>query len=134
MEKKSSVKQMRLTLIFFLMVSLATAISVIARKSGNSLAGLQNLLTFVMLLLVGWFGWLLVRRCSSGLARNILLGLILSIGSHWSLPLFHKGGEILQLLIINSAIFALATFLGGLFAVLFYKNNEAKNRNNDHKK
>ena len=132
--EKNAAKRIRLTMIFFLVVCLATAISVIVRKSGYSFAGLQNLMMLLMLIVLGLFGWLLVRRFHSSLAQNILLGAILSLGSHWSLPFFHKGREILQLIMANSAIFALVTFLGGCFAVLFHKVVEAKKRNNDNKK
>jgi len=124
--KEDAAKRIRLTMIFFLLVCLATALSVMARKSGYSFAGLQNLMMLLMLIVLGLFGWLLVRRCHSSLALNILLGFILSFGSHWSLPFFHKGREILRLIMVNSAIFAFVTFLGGCFAVLFHKVLEAK--------
>jgi hypothetical protein len=132
--KKNTAKRIRLTMIFFLVVCLATTISAIARKSGYSFPGLQNLMILMMLIVLGWFGWLSVRSCDSSLAQNILLGVMLSFGSNWSLPLFHKGREILQLMIANSAIFAFVAFLGGCFAVLFHKVIEAKKRNNDYKK
>jgi hypothetical protein len=124
--EKHTAKRIRLTMIFFLVVCFATAISVIVRKSGYSLLGLQNLLMGALFLVVGLFGWLSVRRCHSSLAQSILMGFVLSFGSHWSLPFFHKGGEILQLFIVNSAIFVFVTFLGGCFAVLFHKFIEVK--------
>jgi hypothetical protein len=114
-------KRLRLTMIFFLVVCSATAINVIVRKSGYSVQGLQSLMMGTMLLVLGFFGWLSVRRYHSSLAQSILMGFVLSFGSHWSLPFFHKGREILQLIIINSAIFVLLVFLGGLFAVVFQK-------------
>jgi len=122
---KDATKRIRLTMIFFLVVCLATAISVIVRKSGYSFAGLQNLMMLLMIIVLGLFGWLLAERCHSNLAQTIWLGFVLSLGSHWSLPFFHKGMEILQLLIANSAIFAFTTFLGGCFAVLFHKVYES---------
>lgn len=132
--EKNAAKRIRLTMIFLLVVCLATAISVVVRKSGYSFLGLQNLMILPMLIVLGLFGWLSVRRCNSSLAQNIWLGFILSFGSHWSLPLFHKGREILQLIMANSAIFAFVTFLGGCFAVLFRKVIEAKKRNNGNQK
>ena len=80
----------------------------------------------MMFLVLGLFGWLSVRRYHSSLAQSILMGFVLSFGSHWSLPFFHKEREILQLIIINSAIFVFLVFLGGLFAVVFHKVMEAK--------
>ncbi len=132
--EKNTTKRIRLTMIFFLVVCLTAVINVIVRKSGYSFQGLQNLMILMLIIVLGLFGWLSVRKCNSSLAQNILLGVILSFGSHWSLPLFHKGREILQLIIVNSAIFAFVAFLGGCFAVLFHKVIEAKKRNNDNKK
>lgn len=132
--EKNTAKRIRLTMIFFLVVCLATAINVIVRKSGYSFPGLQNLMISMLIIVLGLFGWLSVRRCNSSLTQNILLGLIISFGSHWSLLLFHKGREILQLIIVNSAIFAFVAFLGGCFAVLFHKVIEAKKRNKNNKK
>jgi len=122
----NAAKRIRMTLIYFLVVCLATALSVIVRKLGYSFANLQNLMMLPMLIVLGLFGWLLVRRYHSSLALNILLGFVLSFGSHWSLPFFHKGREILQLILANSAIFAFVTFLGGCFAILFRQVVEAK--------
>ena len=132
--EKNITPRIRLTMIFFLGICLATAISVIIRKSGYSFPALQNLMILMMLIVLGLFGWLSVRRCSSSLSQNILLGVILSFGSHWSLLFFHKGREILQLIIANSAIFAFVTFMGGCFAVLFHKVIEGRKRNNDNRK
>jgi len=124
--EKQTAKRIRLTMIFFLVVCCATAISVIVRKSGYSVQGLQSLMMGMMFLVLGLFGWLSVRRYLSSLAQCILMGFVLSFGSHWSLPFFHKEREILQLIIINSAIFVFLVFLGGLFAVVFHKVMEAK--------
>jgi len=131
---KDATKRIRLTKIFFLVVCLATAISVIVRKSGYSVAGSQNLMMLLMIMALGLFGWLLAERCHSNLAQNIWLGFVLSIGSHWSLAFFHKWREALPLLIANSAIFAFVTFLGGSFAVLFHKVIKAKKRNEGNQK
>ncbi|OGU61362.1 MAG: hypothetical protein A2V66_15850 [Ignavibacteria bacterium RBG_13_36_8] len=126
--EKNKAQRIRLTLIFFLLICLATAISVIMRKSGYSFPGWQNLMILILLIALGLFGWLSVRRCNSSLIQNVLFGLILSFGSHWSLLFFHKGWEILQLLVINSAIFAFVSFLGGCLAVVFNKSLGAKKR------
>lgn len=124
--EKNKAKRTRLTLIFFLLIFLATATSVIIRKSGHSFPGWQNWMIPILLIVLGLFGWLSVRRCHSSLTQNILLGLVLSFGSHWSLLFFHKGWEIPQLLVINSAIFAIISLLGGCFAVAWNKVIEAK--------
>lgn len=119
--EKNTNKRLKLTIIFFFAVCIATAASVILRKSGYSFPGLQSLMTLIFLVVIGLFGWLSVRRRYASLAQNILLGVILSFGSHWSLLLFHKGWEIPQLMVVNSAIFAFVAFLGGCLAVLFHK-------------
>jgi hypothetical protein len=125
-------KHVKFLIIFFFVVCLSSVLSVILRKSGYSLPELQNLMVLILLMVLGLFGWLSVKRYKYSLIKTILLGMILSSGSHWTLPLFHEGWEILLLIIVNSAIFSFVAFLGGCFAVLFHKVIEAKKRNNDN--
>jgi len=47
--EKQTAKRIRLTMVFFLVVCSVTAISVIARKSGYSVQGLQSLMMGMML-------------------------------------------------------------------------------------
>ncbi len=75
----------------------------------------------ILFVLLCLFGWLLVRKCNSSLVLALFSGLILSFGAQWSLPLFHEGKEVVQLLIVNSLIFAFATFLGALLATIMMK-------------
>lgn len=118
LKENQTANHIRFIMIFFFIICLGSFVSVIVRKSGHSLPGLQNSMVLITLIILGLFGWLSVKRYNLSLARTVLLGIILSLGSHWTLPLFHKGWEILQLLIINSAIFAFIAFLGGVIAVI----------------
>ena len=118
LRKMNISKLIRLGIIFFILICLITAVNVILRKSGHSLPIIQNIMLVILIVLLCLFGWLSVRKCNSSLILAFFSGLILSFGAQWSLPLFHKGKEIFQLLIVNSLIFAFVTVLGALLAIM----------------
>jgi hypothetical protein len=51
-----------------------------------------------------------------------VIGLLLSLGSHWSLFVVHEASEIPPLVLVNSAIFAALAFLGGAAAVVYRRS------------
>jgi len=114
----NKIKYIKLTAMFLFLIFILAAVNALLRKLGYSFPGLQNSMLIILFIILGLFGWLLRRRYNSSIIRIFFLGMILSLGSHWTLPLFHKGKEIIQLIIINSAIFAFVTFLGGILSIV----------------
>ncbi len=102
---------------FFVAVAIMTMVSVLGRASVQFTPAIQNALTALGAIIVASAGWVSVSRLEYGLRWTPLIGILLSVGSHWSLPMFHEAGEIPPLLLINSSIFAAVAFLGGSAAV-----------------
>ncbi len=111
-----------LFLATFLGITVAlTAISVLARLSVEDPSTIQSIVLVLGLLATLGAGWITIRTFRLRLRHCALLGLVLSFGSHWSLPVFHKGLEIVQLILLNSIIVAAMVFFGGCLAIAFEK-------------
>ncbi|NIM51413.1 MAG: hypothetical protein GTO22_19550 [Gemmatimonadales bacterium] len=105
--------------LFWVAVVVMTAISVFGRESVTYTAAMQNALLVVGVLLIATAGWVSVSRLGYRLRWAPVIGLVLSLGSHWSLFVVHQLPEIPPLVLINSAIFAAVAFLGGSAAVVY---------------
>lgn len=100
-----------LAIIFIIAV-----IGVVGRLSDYYPPGIQLLLLFLGLAVLGQAGWTAVRYYGFNLIQTGLVGFLLSFGSHWALPIFHGIGEVSYLFLVNSLIFIAVTGLGGLLA------------------
>ncbi len=68
-----------------------------------------------------WAGWSVVRYRGFNLKQAGFVGLILSLGVHWTLPIFHSVWEVLYLILINTIIYSIIVIFGGLLAKMFKK-------------
>jgi hypothetical protein len=119
---KRGSKKYGLFLATFLGITVAlTVISVLARLSVEDPSTIQSIVLILGLLVTFGAGWITIRTFRLRLRHCALLGLVLSFGSHWSLPIFHKGPEIVHLILLNSIIMAAIAFFGGCSAIVFEK-------------
>ncbi|NIM58138.1 MAG: hypothetical protein GTO16_04235 [Candidatus Aminicenantes bacterium] len=82
---------------------------------------IQYLLTFGGVFFVAFAGWSIVRNYGFNLKQVVLVGLLLSFGSHWSVPIFHRAWEVLYFILINSIILSIAAVFGGWLLKKFKK-------------
>ncbi len=101
---------------FLVITFILAVISVAGRLSDYYPPGIQLLLLFLGLVVLGRAGWTAVRYYGFNLIQTGLVGFLLSFGSHWALPIFHSIGELTYLFLVNSVIFVGVTGLGGLLA------------------
>lgn len=117
-----NIKGMRkywLLLAAFLGIMFIQIISVVARLRIDDPSAIQNIVVVLGLLIALWGGWIAIRILRLRLWHSALLGVGLSFGTHWALPIFHTGTEILNLFLINSVIVAATTLIGGCLAIAF---------------
>lgn len=113
-------KRYRLFSATFLGITVVlTIISIFARLSAEDPSTIQSIVLILGLLVTFGAGWITIRTFRLRLWHCALLGLVLSFGSHWSLPIFHEGPEILHLILLNSIIMAAIAFFGGCSAIAF---------------
>jgi hypothetical protein len=133
-----NVKEMKkywLFLTAFLGITAIQIISVVTRLWIKDPSAIQNIVVILGLLIAVWAGWITIQKLRLRLWHSALLGVGLSFGTHWALPIFHRGTEIPRLMFINSIIVATMTFIGGCLAIAFgqatrrfqAKRNEDKN-------
>jgi hypothetical protein len=114
----------RLTVLgpFLVAMVVMTAISVFGRASVGYTPAMQNALVVLGVLVIATAGWVSVSRLGYRLRWTPVIGLLLSLGSHWSLFVVHEASEIPPLVLVNSAIFAALAFLGGAAAVVYRRS------------
>jgi hypothetical protein len=100
---------------------------------------MQNALGVLGVLVIATAGWVSVSRLGYRLRWTRLrwtpvIGLLLSLGSHWSLFVVHEASEIPPLVLVNSAIFAALAFLGGAAAVVYRRSRERRLRRVGHER
>jgi hypothetical protein len=100
-----------LAVIFIIMISI-----VVLRLSPNVPPEIQTLLSLSGGIVFVWAGWSSVRRHGFDLRQVSIVGLLLSLGVHWSLPIFHGAREVLYLIFINSSIYSIIAVFGGWIA------------------
>jgi uncharacterized membrane protein YjgN (DUF898 family) len=118
----------------FLGITSIQIISVVARLWMEDPSAIQSAVVILGLLIAVWAGWIAIRILRWRLWHSALLGVGLSFGTHWALPIFHRGTEIFGLVLINSIIVAATTTIGGCLAIVFRwamrrfqaKRNEAR--------
>jgi hypothetical protein len=102
--------------IFLATIFIITVIVVFLRLVSNFPSSIQALLTVGGVVFVGLAGWSVVRNHGFNLKQAAFVGLLVSFGTHWSLPIFHRVGEVLYIILINSIIFSIVTVFGGWLA------------------
>lgn len=112
-------KKYWLFLAAFLGITSIQIISVVARLWIDDPSAIQNIVVILGLLIAVWAGWITIRILRLRLWHSALLGVGLSFGTHWALPIFHRGTEILSLIVINSIIVAATALIGGCLAIAF---------------
>lgn len=100
-------------------ISIITAIIVILRLISDLPSKIQPLLVLGGVVFVGLAGWSVVRNHGFNYKQAAFVGFLLSIGTNWSVPIFHRGGEVLYLLVINSTVFCVIAVVGGWLANRF---------------
>lgn len=99
------------TALFIIMI-----LQVVVRLSSSFPAGIQALLSISGVVVLVWAGWTSVKRHGFDLKQVSIVALWLSLAVHWSLPVFHRPGEVVSLILINSFIYAVLAALGGVLA------------------
>ena len=116
---------------FLAAVTAFAAISLLGRNFAAFTEDVQSALVGFGLLLVASCGWVSVSSLRLALRWTPVVGLFLSLESHWTLPIVHDLHEMPPLLAANPVIFALVAFVGGSAAVLFRRLKEKANHGDD---
>jgi len=103
-----------LAFVFIIMISI-----VILRLSPDVPPGIQTLLSLLGGIVFVWAGWSSVRLHGFDLKQVSIIGLLLSLGVHWSLPIFHGAREVSYLILINSFVYSIIAVFGGLLAKMW---------------
>ena len=120
--RDTSMRRLTILGLFLVAVVAMTAISVFGRASVDYTPAMQNSLVVLGVLVIATAGWVSVSWLGYRLRWAPVVGLVLSLGSHWSLFVVHEVPEIPPLALVNSAIFAAVAFLGGSAAVVYRKS------------
>ena len=94
------------------------AIIVFLRRSSDFPSFSQTLFSIGGFVCMGLAGWSAVRKHSFNLKQALFMGVLLSFGIHWMLPIFHSAVEIIYLLLINTLIYSAIVFCGAWMATI----------------
>jgi hypothetical protein len=106
---------------FLATIFMITVIIVFLRLFSDFPSSIQSLLTLGGVVFIGLAGWSVVRNHGFNLKQAMFVGFLLSFGTHWSVPIFHRAEEVFYFILINSIIFSIAAVFGGLLANKFKK-------------
>ena len=120
--RDTSLRRLTILGLFLLAVVVMTTISVFGRASAGYTPAMQNVLVVLGVLVIATAGWVSVSRLGYRLRWAPVIGLVLSLGSHWSLFVVHQVSEIPPLVLVNSAIFAAVALLGGSAAAVYRRS------------
>jgi hypothetical protein len=101
---------------FLATIFIITVIIVFLRLFSDFPSSIQSLLSFSGVVFIGLAGWSVVRNHGFNLKQAVFVGLLLSFGTHWSVPMFHRAGEVLYIILINTIIFSAVAVFGGWLA------------------
>jgi hypothetical protein len=101
---------------FLATIFIITVIIVLLRLFSDFPSSIQSLLSLGGVVFIGLAGWSVVRNQGFNLRQAVFVGFLLSFGTHWSVPIFHRAGEELYFILINSIIFSFAAVFGGWLA------------------
>ncbi len=101
---------------FLAIIFLIAMVIVFLRLSSNIPASIQSLLTLGGIAFIGFAGWSIGKNHEFNLKHVFFVGILLSFGSHWSVPIFHRAEEMLYIILINTIIFFTVTVFGGWLA------------------
>lgn len=106
---------------FLAVIFIIMAIIVAIRLSFDFASGIQTLLTLFGVILIGWAGWSAVKGHGFNLKQAGIVGILLSFGTHWALPIFHSMLEVIFLILINTIIYSVIAVFGGWLVKKFKK-------------
>ncbi len=112
-----------LALIFIIMIFI-----VVFRLFSDVPPGIQTLLSFSGVIVFIWAGWSSVKHRGFDLKQVSIVGVLLSLGIHWSLPIFHGPWEVLYLIFINTVLYSIITVFGGWLAKMSVQHKKIKRR------
>lgn len=101
---------------FLAIIIVLMIIIVVLRLRSYYPAGVQTPLFILGGIVFIWAGWSVVRYHEFNLKQAGCVGLILSFGIHWTLPIFHHGWEVFYLILINTIIYSVIVIFGGWLA------------------
>ncbi|MGB6864129.1 MAG: hypothetical protein WBE11_00410 [Candidatus Aminicenantaceae bacterium] len=104
---------------FLATIFIITVIIVFLRLFSDFPSSIQSLLSLGGVVFIGLAGWSVVRNHGFNLKQAAFVGFLLSFGTHWSVPIFHRAGEVLYFILINSIIFSTVAVFGGWLAKKF---------------
>jgi len=101
---------------FFVTIFIIMVIIVLLRLISDFPASIQSFLSVGGVVFIGLAGFTVVRNHGFNLKQAGFVGLLLSFSTHWSTLIFHKAGEMLYIILINSIIFFIVAVFGGWLA------------------
>lgn len=101
---------------FLAIIIVLMILIVVLRLSSNFPSNRQAPLAFLGGIVLIWAGWSVVKNYGFSLKQAGFVGLILSFGVHWTLPIFHSAWEVLYLILINTIIYSVMVISGGWLA------------------
>ncbi len=108
---------------YFATIFIIMAIVVFIRLSSDFPSALQTLLSLVGVVFLGLGGWSAVWNHRFNLKQVVIVGILLSFGIHWTLPIFHSAVEVMYLLLVNTLIYSVIVFCGACLATIFKKRS-----------
>jgi hypothetical protein len=106
---------------FLAALVLIMAIVVFLRLSFDFPSIIQTLFSLAAVVFLGLAGWHSVRNKRFNVKQALVVGILLSSGIHWTLPLFHNAKEVLSLLLINTVVYSVIVFCGAWLATKLAK-------------
>lgn len=106
---------------FLAIIFTFTVISVVWRLFYSYPPEIQTLLGILAVIIAIWAGWTAVRDHGFNLKQAGFVGFLLSLGTQWTLPIFHPPLEALYLFLVNSILLVVIAAFGGLLAKKFSK-------------
>ncbi len=97
---------------FLIIVFLGTVFSVVWRLSTDRVVKIPNYLGIVTVIIIVLAGWKLARKDGFNLLQTGFAGFLLFLTTVWSTPFFHKGLEVIYLILINAVIFCAGAIFG----------------------
>lgn len=98
---------------FFVVIVIVMAIVTGLRLGGIESSSVEGILGIVGVLFLGGAGWIAATKGAYSLVQIAFLGFLLSFGTHWALPIFHRGLELWTTFLTNSVLYAVVAVVGG---------------------
>lgn len=102
--------------VFLIIIIALTMIVVVLRIFSDLPSSIQLLFSLFGIIFMGLAGWSVVRNHGFNLHQAVAVGILLSVGIHWTLPIFHSVKEVFFLLLLNTMIYSVIVFIGAWLA------------------